>query len=77
MKIKVRLIDENCKIEKLDKGDWFDLKVRCNVNFIQPQAGTQYTKGIFKYRDVTFSQGIIPLGVAMKLPEGYEAIESN
>lgn len=74
MKIKVKLFDENCAITVHEKGDWFDLKTRCNVSFIQPQAGTQYTKGIFKYRDVTFSQGIIPLGVAMKLPEGFEAI---
>ena len=74
MKIKVKLFDENCKIEVLEKGDWFDLKVRCDVNFTQPQAGTQYTKGIFKFRDVTFSGGMLPLGVAMQLPKGFEAI---
>ena len=74
MKIKVKLFDENCKIEVLEKGDWFDLKVRCNVNMCQPQAGTQYTKGIFKFRDVTFSSGILPLGIAMQLPKGFEAV---
>lgn len=74
MKIKVKLLDENCKIEVFEQGDWFDLKVRCNVYMDQPQAGTQYTKGVYKYRDVTFTSGILPLGIAMKLPKGYEAI---
>ena len=74
MKIKVRLIDENCKIEKLDKGDWFDLKVRCNVDLCQPQAGIQYQQEGNKYRDVGFTYCVLPLGFAMKLPSGFEAI---
>ena len=74
MKIKVRLIDENCKIENIDKGDWFDLRVRCNVDLCQPQAGVQYQKDGDKYRDVGFTYCILPLGVAMKLPDGFEAI---
>ena len=74
MKIKVRLIDENCKIENIDKGDWFDLKTRCNVFMDKPQAGVQYQKDGYKYRDVNVSYGIVPLGVAMKLPDGFEAI---
>lgn len=74
MKIKVRLIDTNCKIEKLDKGDWFDLKVRCNVDLCQPQAGVQYQEDGKKYRDVGFTYCVLPLGFAMKLPSGFEAI---
>ena len=74
MKIKVKLFDENCAITVNEQGDWFDLKVRCNVFKECPQAGVQYQKDGYKYRDVTFQYGLIPLGVAMKLPEGFEAI---
>lgn len=74
MKIKVKLFDENCAITVNEKGDWFDLKARCNVFKECPQAGVQYQKDGYKYRDVTFQYGLIPLGVAMKLPEGFEAI---
>ena len=74
MKIKVKLFDENCAITVNEQGDWFDLKVRYNVFKECPQAGVQYQKDGYKYRDVTFQYGLIPLGVAMKLPEGFEAI---
>ena len=73
MKIKVKLFDENCAITVNEKGDWFDLKTRCNVFMDKPQAGVQYQKDGYKYRDVNVSYGIVPLGVAMKLPAGYEA----
>lgn len=43
------------KINKIDKGDWVDLRAAQNVEF---------KAGEFK---------LIPLGVAMQLPEGYEA----
>lgn len=74
MKIKVKLFDENCAITVNEQGDWFDLKTRCNVFMDKPQAGVQYQKDGYKYRDVNVSYSIVPLGVAMKLPEGFEAI---
>lgn len=74
MKIQVKLFDENCKITKFNQGDWFDLKVRSNVDLCQPQAGIQYQQEGNKFRDVTFTKAILPLGIAMKLPEGFEAI---
>lgn len=74
MKIKVKLFDENCAITVNEQGDWFDLKTRCGVTMGKPQAGVQYQKDGYKYRDVNVSYVILPLGVAMKLPEGFEAI---
>lgn len=56
MNIKIKYFsDEIDKIQKIDKGDWIDLRA----------AKTIYIKaGEFK---------LIPLGVAMELPNGYEA----
>ena len=55
-KIKIKYFDKTIsKIEKIDVGDWNDLRV----------VGTHVMKkGEFK---------LLPLGVAMKLPKGYEA----
>lgn len=74
MKIKVKLFDECCKLSDIEKGDWVDLKIRCGLITEKPQAGVQYQKNDKKRRDVEFQKGLIPLGVAMKLPAGFEAI---
>lgn len=56
LKIKVKYFDnELIKIEKIDKGDWIDLRAAETVRI---------DKDEFK---------LISLGVAMELPEGYEA----
>lgn len=55
MQIKVREIIPGCMPEKINVGDWIDLKSSKTVTF---------TKGQY---------GIIPLGIAVELPEGYEA----
>lgn len=56
MFIKIKYFDESMpKIEKIDKGDWIDLRAAEEL-FIPAN---------------TFA--MIHLGVAMKLPEGYEA----
>ena len=54
--IKIKyLTNEIDKIEKIDKGDWIDLRAAQTVEF---------KAGEFK---------LIPLGVAMQLPENHEA----
>ena len=54
--IKIKYFDNEIdKIEKINKGDWIDLRSAETVHL---------KKGEFY---------IIPLGVGMKLPEGYEA----
>ena len=56
MKVLVKYFDEDIdKIQKIDKGDWIDLRAAETIELKANQ---------FK---------LIPLGVAMKLPDGYEA----
>ena len=54
--IKIKYLRDIQKIEKIDVGDWIDLRAAEDVTM---QAG--------EYR-------MIPLGVAMELPKGYEAL---
>lgn len=56
LKLKVKYFDKEIeKIQKINKGDWIDLRSAADI-FL--------TKGQF---------ALIPLGVGMVLPEGYEA----
>lgn len=55
MKIKVKYFTDIEPLEKIDKGDWIDLRAAADVTL---------KKG--KY-------ALIPLGVGMILPKGYEA----
>lgn len=60
----------------IKKGDWVDLMAAKECILEAPQAGT--LKGNeAKHRDVVSKVTYIPLGVAMKLPEGYEAIMAS
>lgn len=74
MKIKAREITTGCKFEVFKKGDWIDLHAAEDVEMPAPQAGVQYEKDGSKFRDVSFSHQLIPLGIAMALPKGYEAL---
>lgn len=54
--IKIKYFDKEIdRIEKINKGDWIDLRASETV---------ELRKGEFK---------LIPLGIGMKLPDGYEA----
>ena len=55
MEIKIKYFTDIEKIEKIEKGDWIDLRAAEDVTL---------KAGEFK---------LIPLGVAMELPAGYEA----
>lgn len=80
MKIKVKVFNKNCKPEIIQQGDWIDLKVAESKEVLSPNAGTlKYTftdndGNKIGRREVDFYYYMIPLGVAMKLPKGYEAI---
>lgn len=55
MQIRIKYFDPACRIEKIENGDWIDLRAA---------------------EDLVIAKGnscCIPLGVAMELPEGYEA----
>ena len=60
----------------IKKGDWVDLSAAQECVLQAPQAGTLKGQDA-KKRDVTSEVTYIPLGVAMKLPDGYEAIMAS
>ena len=57
----------------IKKGDWVDLYAAQDMVLQAPQAGTLKGHDV-KHRDVVSEVTYIPLGVAMQLPEGFEAI---
>lgn len=73
LKIKVKEIVKGCMPVVNDKGDLIDLKAADCYEFHAPQVGRQYQKDGEKYRDVTFDEQVISLGVAMELPNGMMA----
>lgn len=57
----------------IKKGDWVDLFCAQETVLNAPQAGTLKGHDV-KHRDVVSEVTYIPLGVAMQLPDGFEAI---
>lgn len=79
LKIKVKrfsLITELPKI--IDKGEYIDLSAANTVYMEAPQAGILKKHRVgeieIPHRDVTFDFKLIPLGIAVKLPKGFEAV---
>ena len=60
----------------IKRGEWIDLRAAQEVVINAPQAGTLKGHDV-KHRDVVSDVTYIPLGIAMKLPEGYEAIVAS
>lgn len=77
-KIKVKVLTKGCEPKVLDKGDWVDLKAAKDMVIPAAQASTLKRKTVegkdISFRNVSMDTTYIPLGVAMKLPDGYEAI---
>ena len=71
MKIKVREITRGCKFEVIKDGDWIDLRSAEDVDMKLPTSTT--LKRSTNTRNVEFDFYLIPLGIAMQLPKGYEA----
>lgn len=57
----------------IKKGEWVDLHAAQECILQAPQAGTLKGHDV-KHRDVVSDVTYIPLGIAMRLPDGYEAI---
>lgn len=81
MKLKVNVLTKGdmCLPQVIEKGDWIDLRTAEEVAFIAPHAKCLHRKKqdgtvVERYREVVFDYKIIPLGVAMRLPEGFEAV---
>lgn len=80
MKIKVLTKTANCFPIEFEKGDWIDLVTAEDTCLHAPHAKTLHRKsstgndGKERFRNVEFDSKIVSLGVAMQLPDGYEAI---
>ena len=78
--ILVKRINKNIQLPELNKkGDWIDIRAAKTFRLKAPQAGTLKSRNVEggateKFRNVTFDLQYIPLGVAMRLPDGMEAI---
>ena len=74
LKIKVKVLTPGCEPQINKEGDWIDLKVAKDVHIVAPYANTLRRHDNVSVRDVVFDYAAIPLGVAMQLPKGCEAL---
>lgn len=79
LKIKVFVKTEGCLPKIIQKGDWVDLMVAQDVKLLGPIATTLRWKKkvnndeIERTRKVIFNTTIVPLGICVEMPEGFEA----
>lgn len=77
MTIKVFEKVNGCFPQIFDKGEWYDLCTAEEIVLKAPHAKMlhKHKNGevVDRIRDVIFDTTLIPLGVAMEVPEGYEA----
>lgn len=70
--IKIKKINKNIATPEISKkGDWIDLRAAKDM-FIAGPYTIQARKD--KERKVIFDSNVVPLGIAMELPKGYEAV---
>ena len=72
--IKVKVLSKGCLPVVSKDGDWIDLRAADNINLDSPYAVARARKGGESTRKVVFPTTNIPLGVAMELPAGMEAV---
>ena len=78
MTVKILEKTPGCSPLIFANGDWFDLCIAKEVNLKGPHAKTLHHKtreGMNeKFRDVIFDTEIIPLGICVEVPKGYECV---
>lgn len=74
MEIKIKNLGVKKLPEIIKKGDWIDLRTAEDITLDAPQAEVLKRTKKGSFRNVTFNSKLIPLGIAMQLPKGYEAI---
>lgn len=74
LKIKVKTFGSIILPNIISKGDWIDLSAKETISYKGPHSETLKQVNNEKIREVVFDARMIPLGVAMKLPKGFEAI---
>lgn len=72
-KIEIKVLEEGCMPVINPKGDWIDLYAAKDIDLRAPQAGREHQVDLKKQRDVKSDVTYVPLGIAMKLPKGFEA----
>ena len=73
LKIKVKIFPGSQKIELTEKGDCIDLRAAEDFTLEAPYANALHKSKQERRRYVEFDRAVIPLGVAMELPEGFKA----
>jgi dUTP pyrophosphatase len=77
MKIKIKLFKDGKFPKLIRQGDWIDLYTAQDITIKGPTSGVRIRKMVngvtTSTRPVTFNNTLIPLNVAMKLPDGCEA----
>ena len=79
LKIKVLVKTEGCLPKIIEKGDWVDVMVAQDVKLLGPIATTLKWKRnknideIERTRKVVFNTAIVPLGICVEMPNGFEA----
>lgn len=74
MKIKVKVLNEKCMPKISKNGDWIDLKSSKDITIEAAQSGVLKRDHNNSHRNVNTPVYYIPLGVAIQLPSGYEAV---
>jgi dUTPase len=81
MTIKVLEKTEGCFPQEFEIGEYYDLSTAEEIKLKTPQANKMHIRNKgnkelpdVRTRDVDFQSVLIPLGVAMEIPKGYEAI---
>lgn len=63
--------DDGMMPQIIKKGDWVDLRAAEDVEYSAPMLSYDEEN---KLNIVTFDEGMFSLGVAMRLPKGFEAV---
>jgi dUTPase len=81
MKVKVFEKTPGCMPEVFEVGDWIDLKSGVDIRLYGPKANRLHRYNRSKedvpeerFREVDFHDAVIPLGVCIQVPKGYECI---
>ena len=72
--IKVKVLTDGCEPIFNENGDWIDLRAAEDVQIQAPYSLALHKSRGERTRNVVNHRQLIPLGVAMQLPEGMEAI---